>query len=195
VSPPPAFSRPCSYSSSSGESTPCAAGPSRAHVATDDKAALARMAALASAPPAAGSSAHAHARVPEWSDAEDDADEDLPRHTPADEDDDNAPPDADGSVSLERSPFPPLPPKSRALGPPPDAYPSAPPPRDMDMVPSAPLAADPRNSGMLPSAPPLDDDDDDDAGPSAPPLDDDVDGLTLCASAPLPDPLPLYERS
>jgi hypothetical protein len=154
--------------------SPAAAGA--AHVATDDKAALASADSSASAPARASSQADGPAPVaPDWQDEPlppsvlcgDDLGADgseagaLPRaESPA--------PglDAAGSVSLARSPFPPLPPKARMAAPAFESYSGA--------FDAAGDGADSDADGMPlgPSAPPF--------SPSAPPGDD----LLLGASAP-----------
>jgi hypothetical protein len=151
---------------------------------------------LASQPhmPEAGSSS-SQPTVPAWGDCEDELIED--------DNEDVSLPSADtygdGSVQLEASPFPPLPPKARMAGPFLDASafdfegPSASSEGPATLVPSAPPPESaPTSPSLLPSAPSIDDHA---AMPSAPPLDDDDD---LYASAPLassPDFLPRYQHS
>jgi hypothetical protein len=183
------------------------------------------MARLASAPPSSDSgsrdAAGPSASVPSWHHDH----HDIPSELDIDADEhyhhlSDPPPAADavgdGSTRLETSPFPPLPPKARLVGPSVNAYsdihdedaytdadrsidsvdfllPSAPLPQPSTPMPSAPDM----HTGMLPSAPPLDDDLP--TMPSAPPLDDDEEHVAMFGpSAPRPpsaEMLPRYERS
>ncbi|KAG2022827.1 hypothetical protein CC2G_000547 [Coprinopsis cinerea AmutBmut pab1-1] len=143
-----------------------------AHVATDDKAVLARLAELASAPPSTSdeSAPEPQVSVPEW------RDEELEDFVSDDQD--------SRAVTSPTSPFPPPPPKAQLMEPnfydypysfeemtsmEPEYGPSAPP---FEATSSAPMVDE---NMLLPSAPPLIDDDDfyvSDSIPSAPPAED-----------------------
>ncbi|RXW19123.1 hypothetical protein EST38_g6730 [Candolleomyces aberdarensis] len=151
-----------------------------AHVATDDKAVLARLADLASAPEEdEGSSPQPQVSAPEWRD--DEMEDFIAREACGGESDDFA-----NQSTSTPSPFPPPPSKSSLLSPKfydypyafedmeienlePELGPSAPP---FEETPSAPLV-DEHGLGLVPSAPPMLDDDDfyvnDSPVPSAPP--------------------------
>ncbi|KAH6916689.1 hypothetical protein BKA70DRAFT_1555335 [Coprinopsis sp. MPI-PUGE-AT-0042] len=181
----PSHSSPCL---SSFEETPSTPGLAVAHVATDDKNVLARLAELASAPPAAHeTTSEPEVSVPEW---QDEQMEDFIAQQQQEQQQcvsENSP-----SCSIPSSPFPAPPTKGNLLSP--DFYdypfsfedmtgsepvygPCAPP---FEETPSAPLV-DEETMELVPSAPPLIDDEDFYAPeqiPSAPPPEGDTSTTT-----------------
>lgn len=176
------------YASRADESQPAYSPAPAAHVATDDKTTLARMAELASAPPSEGPSSAP--TVPEWHDA-DAADEELAASFAYLQDPHAAGPSSSlplpppgessgaGSILLARSPFPAPPEKGTRAAPAFYDYPAA---FEEDVAhtepleePSAPPFEEDENAvRMGPSAPPFlppITDEDEHPAPSAPPMD------------------------